>query len=261
MLGFSIGLTFAEATEKQYGFRTKLALLADELAKHKKGLLLLIDEIQATSPEMRELATTYQQLVGDGKNVAIAMAGLPHAISSVLNDDVLTFLNRAKKFRLGSIDLPKISLFYSESFEKIGISISAEDIMASAKATRGYPYLLQLIGYYLVQYAGESKTIDAGTTKLAINSAVEDLVGSIHKPCLKPLTKSDFRFLNAMIPDSGPSMISDIKTRLNVSQGTVQSYRRRLIDAGVIASEQWGTVEMIVPYLREYLNGDLMEYG
>jgi hypothetical protein len=34
------------------------------------------------------LISAYQHLVGEGKNVIIAMAGLPHAISDILNDEV-----------------------------------------------------------------------------------------------------------------------------------------------------------------------------
>jgi hypothetical protein len=52
-----------------------------------------VDEVRSTSDEMQEFATTYQELVGDGMNVAVAMAGSPDAISLVLNDRVLTFFN------------------------------------------------------------------------------------------------------------------------------------------------------------------------
>lgn len=95
--GFSVGLTFTEETKKNLGFRAKLSLLCDALNKQNKGILFLIDEVYAGTPEIREFATTYQHLVGDGANIAVAMAGLPHAISSVLNDRILTFLNRAHK--------------------------------------------------------------------------------------------------------------------------------------------------------------------
>ena len=57
-------------------------LLFEELTKRKKDVLFLIDEIRASTPEMRVFATTYQRLVGDGMNVVVAMAGLPNAISS-----------------------------------------------------------------------------------------------------------------------------------------------------------------------------------
>ena len=98
--GFSVGFTFTEEIRQNYGFGTKLSLLCEALTKRKKGVLFLIDEICASTKEMRVFATTYQNLVGDGMNVAVAMAGLPNAIASVLNDKILTFLNRAHKVTL-----------------------------------------------------------------------------------------------------------------------------------------------------------------
>ena len=104
VLGFSFGLTFTEVAERQYGFRSKMSLLCDKLAEKNKGALILVDEVR-TSAAMREVAAAYQELVGDRKNIAIAMAGLPHAVSSILNDSVLTFLNRAAKVELGTISI------------------------------------------------------------------------------------------------------------------------------------------------------------
>ena len=70
-LGFTFGLTFSEVTERQYGFRSKMSLLCNRLAEKDKGALILIDEAR-TSAAMREVASAYQELVGDGKNIAIA---------------------------------------------------------------------------------------------------------------------------------------------------------------------------------------------
>ena len=111
VLGFSFGLTFSEAAERQYGFRSKMSLLCDKLAEKGKGALILIDEVR-TSEAMREVAAAYQELVGDRKNVAIAMAGLPYSVSNLLNDSVLTFLNRAVKVELGLLSTNLIRAYY-----------------------------------------------------------------------------------------------------------------------------------------------------
>ena len=89
VLGFSFGLTFTDETEAKYGFRVKLELLCNELEKHKKGIAILVDEVQSNTPQIRSLATTYQYLVGENKNIVVVMAGLPTSISTVLNDDIV----------------------------------------------------------------------------------------------------------------------------------------------------------------------------
>ncbi|MDR0627401.1 MAG: hypothetical protein LBG11_09150 [Bifidobacteriaceae bacterium] len=185
------------------------------------------------------------------------MAGLPHAVSSVLNDEVLTFLNRARKVPLGPLPLGEVSVHYATVLAERGQTISPADLARAVDATRGYPYLLQLVGYYLLRYAGTASQISGAMVDQAVASARQDLAGAIHEPVLSRLSHQDLAFLCHMAADQGPSRVADIQARLGSSAGTAQAYRRRLIDAGVIAPGRRGEVEFIVPYLAEHLRGDL----
>jgi hypothetical protein len=256
-LGFSVGLTFSDNVAKNHGFRIKLSLLCDELAKAGRGVLILVDEVQAGTSEMRELAAAYQHLVGERKNIAIVMAGLPSAISDVLNDDILTFLNRAYKQEIGPLSLSEISVYYASVFHRRGKQINAKLLESAVLATRGYPYLLQLIGYYLLKYTAGAKRIKEEVVELSIHSAKRDLIESIYKPALKPLSEKDLAFLRAMSEDETSSAIADVRQRLGESQAMAQQYRARLIASGVIAPTGRGKLEYTLPYLREYLSGEL----
>ena len=255
--GFSVGFTFTDEVQQNMGFRLKLTLIADELAKKKRGILILVDEVLANSPQMRELAVTYQHLIGEGKNIAIAIAGLPAAISSVMNDDILTFLNRAHKVELHPLALNEISLFYSDRFAGEGKAIDAETLDYIVRSTFGYPYLVQLIGYYILKYARDANIIEDSVAQSAVISATRELVDSVHKTCLKPLSDKDRAFLKAMSKDNESSSMADIQARMNVSPAYIQQYRNRLIESGVILSGQRGRVEFAVPYLGEYLRGEI----
>jgi len=257
VIGFSFGLNFTEETEKQFGFRIKLTLLLEKLEKHKKGVLLLIDEIQSSSPDIRELATTYQHLVGENKNIAIAMAGLPSALSAVLNDEILTFLNSAKKINLDAISGAKIKEYYRSVFSDLGKTISEKSLDAATKATKGFPYMLQLIGFNILDLSQGKDLIGDDTVRTAIQASRIEMSENIHKPCLNPLSDKDIDFLKAMLQDRQGSAVSDIQERMKVSQGYVQTYRKRLIDAGIIASARRGKLEIIVPYLRDYLKEEV----
>jgi hypothetical protein len=257
VFGFSAGLEFAEEVKQNYGFRIKLTMLTDALDKYGKGILILVDEIGSNTSEMRELATTFQHLVGEEKNVAIAMAGLPGAISSVLHDDVLTFLNRARRVVLEPLSLVDIEIYYASVFKKEGKSIGHNTLNTAVKATLGYPYLLQLVGYYIMQNTGNRKTISGNIVDASVRQARRDLIESVHKTILKPLSDKDREFLYAMAQDQKASSISDIKDRMGVSSAYAQQYRVRLIESGVIDQVSRGKVEFAVPYLREYLLGEL----
>lgn len=113
-----------------------MSLLCDKFAEKGKGLLILIDEVR-TSAAMREVAAVYQELVGDRKNVAIAMAGLPYAVSNLLNDSVLTFLNRATKVKLGLLSTNLIRAYYEQAFKSVKLDISDDILDRAALATHG----------------------------------------------------------------------------------------------------------------------------
>ena len=249
-LGFSFGLTFSEATQRQYGFRTKMSLLCDRLAEQGRGVLILIDEAQ-TSPAMREVASSYQELVGDGKNVAIGMAGLPHAISGVLNDHVLTFLNRARRVQLGPISKESIRAYFAHAFRIIGIESSGALLDRAAEGARGLPYLMQLLGYYIVRYTQDTKLLDSDAFNQAENAALHDMEQNVFEPILTQLSNNDRLFLEAMSIDEGTTTIATLQKRFGDSGPAIQPYRKRLIDAGVIESPRRGERVFAVPYLAE----------
>lgn len=251
-LGFSFGLTFSEAAERQYGFRSKMSLLCDRLAEKGKGVLILIDEV-CSSAAMREVASAYQELVGDGKNIAIAMAGLPHAVSSVLNDKVLTFLNRATKVELGLISTNLIQAYFDQVFRSLGLQASNDILYKAATATRGFPYLMQLIGYYLIRYTPENGEIDDSIMNKAETAAMKDLEDNVFKPILAPLSDNDRLFLKSMARCGEIITTAKLQSKLGKKGQALQAYRKRLLDAGVIAAPRRGELVFTVPYFADYL--------
>ncbi len=252
VLGFSFGLTFTEVAERQYGFRSKMSLLCDKLAEKDKGALILVDEVR-TSAAMREVAAAYQELVGDRKNIAIAMAGLPHAVSSILNDSVLTFLNRATKVELGTISINLIRAYYERSFKTVGIEISDEILDRAALSTRGFPYLMQLIGYYVIQYTPKKGTVTDAIMDKAEKAALGDMEDNVFKPIMAPLSDNDKIFLKALAKCGETVTTAKLQAMLGKKGPAIQPYRKRLIEAGVIEAPRRGELVFAVPYLSEYL--------
>ena len=252
VLGFSFGLTFSDAAEKQYGFRSKMSLLCDRLAEKGKGVLILIDEVK-TSAAMREVAASYQELVGDQKNIAIGMAGLPQAVSDLLNDSVLTFLNRANKVKIGTISPNLIRAYYDRVFKSLDIKMSDDILDRAASSTRGFPYIMQLIGYYLIQYAQGVDAVDEAIMNKAEKSALGDLEDNVFKPIMAPLSDNDRLFLKGLAQCGESATTAELQKALGHDGPAIQPYRKRLIDAGVIESPRRGELLFSVPYLSEYL--------
>ena len=92
----------------------------------------------------------------------------------------------------------------------------------------------------------------------AIDAALYDFDHDVLGAMLRPLSRADMTFLEAMSQDDRVSRVADLQERLGVSQGHVQSYRRRLIDAGVIYSPARGELAFIVPRLGAFIKREML---
>jgi hypothetical protein len=96
--------------------RQALDDLLGALEPHRTGLLITIDEVhRGVRDDLRDLAATFQHLVRARRDVAVALAGLPSAVSELLNDDVLTFLRRADQHVLGDLALPEVRSAFADT--------------------------------------------------------------------------------------------------------------------------------------------------
>ena len=87
----------------------------------------------------------------------------------------------------------------------------------------------------------------------AIVRAKEDYKNDICRTTLATLSDKDIDFLVAMSEDEDDSNISDIIARLGCTSAFAQTYKRRLVQSGVITQPRRGKLSMTVPYLREYV--------
>ena len=252
-LGFSAGLQFTRDVQESKSFQYKLVHLCRRLAERGKGVLILVDELQANNSEIRQLVAAYQELIGERHNIALVLAGLPAAVAATLNDHVLTFLNRARKVTLGPLLLSDVDGFFRESFDKLGMDVSPEIRRKATDATCGSPYLLQLIGHNLALYASDDGHVDESALAEALESARADFENDVCATTLAALSDKDVEFLAAMSSDEGPSRIGDVARRMGVTPDYAQKYRKRLIDSGIIEIPRRGEVAFAVPYLADYL--------
>lgn len=253
-LGFELGLEFSREVQETKSDQFKLTQLVRKLTEQGHGVLILVDELQANSVDVRELVSVYQELIGEGLDVALVMAGLPGAVSATLNDKVLTFLNRARKVSLGPLPEMDVEAFYEGAFKELGVGASSSQVRRATSAAEGSPYLMQLVGHGIVLRAEEGSSLAEEAFDSAVASAAEEFENDVCETTLAALSEMDAKFLGAMARDNEePCSTSSIADRLGVSTDYAQKYRKRLIDSGVIEAAGWGRVRMCVPLLRDYL--------
>jgi hypothetical protein len=257
--GFGVGAEW-EATAKfpyRPDLRAQLAEVSDVVARTGAGggLVLTVDEIHGGDrDELRELGATIQHCFREERSVAFVAAGLPAAVQDLLlKDKVLTFLRRGARYELGDVDLAEARHALEAPIVDGGRSIDPEALDLATRASRGYPFLIQLIGAQLWRHAGDAAMISLDIAELAVRTALPRMGRLLHEPVLADLSPVDRRFLAAMAEDEGPSRPHDIAVRMGVDDNYVSQYRLRLIAAEVIRPAGYGRVEFELPYLREYL--------
>jgi hypothetical protein len=246
-----------EAHVVEADLRNQIELLTGLLVEHETGLLITLDEIHRNQiAEMRELATAVQHAFREERDLAFVGAGLASSISDVVNDGVLTFLRRADRHHLGSVQHGDVQRAIREPIEMSGRSVGDEALDVMANGTRGYPFLIQLVGAQTWRLHPSQTDITVDDAHEGVSRALRRLGVLVYEPALAGASAIDKTFLLAMAKDDGPSKMADIQERLGVDVNYASQYRLRLIAAELIESSSHGYVDFALPYLREYLRDE-----
>jgi hypothetical protein len=233
--------------------REAAGALVSRLEANGTGLLITVDEIHSGArDDLSHLSAAVQHLIRENREVAIVMAGLPAAVSSLLSAEPTTFLRRANRFVLEDVPLADVRQAFADTIEAHGRTISPGALDQATAATGGYPFMIQLVGYHIWRKA-EGDRIDERATAAGIPAAQTRLGALVHGPALHDLTPVDRTFLLAMARDDGPSWTAEVARRMGKSTSYTSVYRNRLIEAGIIESVQQGVIDFAIPYLREYI--------
>jgi hypothetical protein len=251
--GFSI--TTQLPPERQVAWRTLGVELLQLLDERKSGLIISVDEIHAADRnEIAQLAASVQHFIQDRLPIGLVFAGLPAAVSDLLNEGVATFLRRADKIDLHAAAVREVEDSYTATFGQAGVSVSPGLVRYAAEATGGYPFLIQLVGYFLWREAENNDgALTADEVNLAIRAAHRRHARTVIEAALSAASARDMDFLRAMADDDGPSTAADIGRRIKAKTNLVANYRSRLLAAGLIEAAGHGKVDFAIPGLRQHL--------
>ena len=224
------------------------------------GVLITIDEVQDCNPQdLTEIAISFQDLVRDNEQVAIAMAGLTVGVNDLLNLPGTTFLRRAQHYELGPLTITDAHANLVETATGSGKEFSQEAADYAANFTQGYPYLVQLIGFLAWEKSNTEITLDAVMD--ARPEAIRILGTNVHQPSVRSVPPRQREFLNAMADletasANGEIAIRDIADSLGRKLNEISDSRAKLINRDLIASAGHGKLEFAQPYLGDYLRID-----
>ena len=211
--------------------------MLDKLTKTGKRVLITIDEVSPTK-QMKEFASQFQIFMREGLNVFLLMTGLYENIYALQNEKTLTFLYRAPKVELKPLSYPLIARKYREVFQ-----LDEQEAMAMAKATMGYPFAFQALGYLCWSRQKFWKELLP-----EYDTYLEDYV---YEKIWSELSEKDKSVLRVMSGEQSPR-IENIREKLKMTSNSFTVYRNRLLKKGLVSALGYGQLEFALPRFREF---------
>lgn len=148
--------------------------LLRRLQEADSGLLITVDEIHAVGHEdLAQIGAAFQDFTREGLPVALIVAGLPAKVSELLDDEQAAFLRQADRVILSNVEVAEVEQSLAATFAAGGFEAPADTFRQGAEATTGYPFLVQLVGYFLWREAEVGEGLTATTVARAIDRAHE----------------------------------------------------------------------------------------
>lgn len=248
------GISWKSVPSTTPNWRSRMTQLLEELASMGTGILITVDEVNPQLDEMIQLTTVFQHFVRENRRIALLMAGLPYRINRLLTGDSTSFLRRAARYNLGSIPSFEVKEGFRLTIEDGGRTIDNEALDAAAEAIRGFPYMFQLVGYRTWNAAGrQSDAILIEDVQKGSAIAQEELQSRVFEASLAELSAGDVAFLKAMAQEDKPVTRKQLMDRLKRSSSYISTYKKRLLEAGVIEEPERGVFTFALPGFAAWL--------
>lgn len=258
--GISAG---SKSKTMRYGREDLQIAFQDACKKHEKGIFVSIDEVQKVPlDDMSCVCEAFQMSSRKGYEVILVVAGLPYAYDQVIHHEGCTFMRRSVHESIGLFTWEETILALREAFDRIGgLVIGEGELECLARASLGHPYIMQLLGYYLVsqinsQMVGSTHTVTVDDVERIVPMATAAFERRALRPMVDELSGGERSYLVAMsqcvLPDRTVNT-SDVASALGREQKQLSRVRGSLLRKGIILSSGYGKLRFNVPYLASYI--------
>lgn len=202
--------------------------------------------------DLHQLTDAIQGLVRDELPVALAVAGLPYEIAELLDLPGTTFLRRAMPIQLDPLPDEEVARTLEATAATGGRHFTPEALSRAIETCAGYAYLIQGVGS--ISWAiTEGKAIERGDVDKVLPLVRERIGLQLHQPALRGLPEREREYLEVMVSLGTPTSTGRIAELMAIPANQQSTYRRRLIERGLLRAAGYGNVDFGLPYLEEHL--------
>lgn len=231
--------------------------------KERDGLFVSIDEVQKVDKEdLSAISSAFQMASRKGRNVMLAMAGLPYSHEEVIHHEGCTFMRRAVHEELGLFSWEEAYGAFRDSISLVrGLVADDEALYTLTRSSYGHPYVIQLLGYYAVLRADSVCVGDTYVlTDEDVHAVLPMAVGAYERRALQPLveecTPQELAFLRGMsdaLDEDRVARVAEVARSLGKEQRQLSAAREALIRRGTVIPVGRGRLMFNVPYLAAYM--------
>lgn len=150
------------------------------------------------------------------------------------------------------LDRVSVQYSYRSTFTAAGREIPLAALKRMTELTNGYAYAFQLLGY-LIWNTGQS-TVTDDVIDSVMDSYKQSLFRNAYSKIYDELSAVDQKFLLVMAKSGKDDVpMKEIVSGMNRKNNYISTYRRRLMDSGVITASTYGYVRFTLPLFRDYL--------
>ena len=238
-------------------------LLIAACEKAKAGLFVTIDEVQKVPlDDVSRISGAFQMASRKGHEIMLAVAGLPYSHREISQHDGCTYMRRAVHEDLGLFTAEEVRTAFGSAFGRVkGLEVEDAALERLVKSSSGHPYMIQLLGFNLVELANvrtSSNTYTASEDD-ALDAAAEALATYEQRalsPIVDALNTWEVRYLKAMaecIDEKLEASTAQVAKALGREPNQLTYHRDQLVRNGIILPTARGKVRFAIPYLRQYM--------
>lgn len=231
---------------------------ADKQSAGNQGLLVTLDEFHAAElHEARELAAAIQHVTRrEQRRVALVLAALPEVTETVLADPGMTFFHRCARAEIGLLGYGATQTALQVPIHEAGGFIDDEALELATRASGGYPFMVQLVGFHGWESCTEGlKHLGINDMHEGIFEADQALTNMLLMPLWSALSPTDRDILRHIAANGEPIEVATLADAVGKSPSYINTYRRRLLHAGAITAPDRGVLDVRDPAMRRWLQG------
>lgn len=213
--------------------------MLDILKRKGRRLLISLDEA-VNNAYVKKFVHSFQILLRKEYPVFLAMTGLNENISNLQDDKSLTFLYRAPKLYLGSLNLTMVAEQYKSVF-----SVDSEYARKMALLTKGYPFAFQVLGY--LKWNRKNDDLED-----ILKEYDYYLAEYVYEKIWSELSEKTRQIISAFKDDS-PMRVQEIREFVGCTSSQFSSYRKSLLGKGIVVESEYGYLRLALPRFSNFV--------